>query len=87
MQPTGTITQLRPSEKASARSFADAVRLHLETVLREHPEHGWDPVRIRRRSFGGDASSLAALIRQLAAERVSVVVVSPESLGVSESRW
>ncbi|HET9234666.1 MAG TPA: glycosyltransferase family 2 protein, partial [Candidatus Eisenbacteria bacterium] len=57
---------------------------HLDAVLREHPEHGWDPVRIRRPSFGGDTPSPAALIRQLSAERVSVVVVSPESLGVSE---
>ena len=57
---------------------------HLEVVLREHPEHGWDPVRIRRPGFVGEETPPAALIRQLAAERVSVVVVSPESFGVSE---
>jgi GT2 family glycosyltransferase/lipopolysaccharide/colanic/teichoic acid biosynthesis glycosyltransferase len=54
---------------------------HLETVLRDHPEHGWDPVRIRRRLSGGEGSPLAGLIRQLAVERVSVVVLPPESVG------
>jgi N-acetylglucosaminyl-diphospho-decaprenol L-rhamnosyltransferase len=57
---------------------------HLESVLRDHPEHGWDPVRIRRRLSGAEGTPVAGLIRQLAAERVSVVVVSPESMGLAD---
>jgi len=57
---------------------------HLETVLREHPEHGWDPVRIRRRLPGIEGAPLTGIVRQLAAERVSVVVVSPESMGLAD---
>jgi len=57
---------------------------HLEVVLRDHPEHGWDPVRIRRRLYGTEGAPFSGLIRQLAAERVSVVVVSPESLGLAD---
>jgi hypothetical protein len=59
---------------------------HLAAVLREHPELGWDPLRIRLRAGqdGPESTPLRGLATQLAAERVSVVVVAPESLGVTE---
>jgi lipopolysaccharide/colanic/teichoic acid biosynthesis glycosyltransferase len=52
----------------------------------ENPELGWDPVRILRTPWVGlpVEKAMPVMIKQLASERVSEVVVTPESLGVSE---
>ena len=58
----------------------------LERVLRENPELGWEPVRLRRTPWRGRpvAEAGALMVKRLAGERVSEAVVSPESLGVAE---
>jgi ligand-binding sensor domain-containing protein len=58
----------------------------VERTLRERPELGWEPVRLRRTPWLGlpphEAESV--LLSRLAGERVSDVVITPASLGVSE---
>ena len=64
----------------------DPVLRRLEGLLRERPELGWDPVWIRR-APGDDREGVRGIemmIHQLTAERVSEVVVTPDSLGVTE---
>jgi N-acetylglucosaminyl-diphospho-decaprenol L-rhamnosyltransferase len=58
----------------------------LERILRENPELGWEPVRVRRTPWRGRSGAEAGeqMAKRLAGERVSEAVVSPESLGVSE---
>ena len=58
----------------------------LRKTMYENPELGWEPVRILRTPWVGlpVEKAMTVMIKQLASERVSEVVVTPESLGVSE---
>lgn len=63
----------------------DAILDRLESVLREKPELGWEPIRMRTQPAAGTPADAAeALGRRLAVERVHEVVVTPASLGAAE---
>ena len=72
--------------KRTALLGEDPVLDRLERILKENPELGWEPVRVKRRPAGdvSPGESQEALLRQLTGERVSEVVVTPRSLGVAE---
>ena len=54
--------------------------------MKDHPELGWDPIRIRKSLVSGIdlEDTVVTVIRQLVGERISEVVVTPKSLDVPE---
>ena len=65
---------------------AEPVMDQLERSLRESPELGWEPVRMRRTPWLAlpPGEQDASFLQQLARERITEVVLTPESLGVPE---
>ena len=65
-----------------ALAGSDPVLDRVEQVMREHPELGWEPIRLRRLALGELPvdEAAAVMIKQLQGERISEVVLTADSL-------
>jgi len=83
------VTARAARERLNLRRVAllgeDAILDRLERNLREHPELGWEPVRLRH-ALHGDGRRPEVLGRGLVRERVSEIVITPRSLGGPEEQ-